>query len=166
MLKYILSIVLENMRVAEAKHSTILALNSGLIVITVGFFSSADIWVIILNWLVVLFASISILYCFLGLFARHIKEIEKEPHSQNINLLYFKDIAKFKEEEYLKCIIMQYNFPQDYKTDGFEFDLAKQIIVNSKIANMKYLNFNKSVVFLAIALFLDVVLMGAIGLFL
>ena len=162
-LKYILSLVMENLKIAENKHGFILAINSGLVVITVGFFNSEIKLVIFLNWLVILFACISIFFCFLGLFARNIKFLDKYKNPKHINLLYYKDVSTFSELELIKCIIINYGFPKDYVVDNFEKDLAREIIVNSKIAIKKYKLFNISVVFLMVALFLDVSLMAIMG---
>ena len=163
MLKYILTIVMENVKIAENKHGIILALNSGLIVITVGFFSSAEIIVVILNFFVTFFCAVSILFCFLGLFARNVGFERNKQCKKNINLLYFKDIVNFSEGDYLKCIIINYNFPSDYLIDGFDIDLARQIIANSKVALKKYKMFNKSVFSLALALTFAIVLMALVG---
>ena len=162
-LKYILSLIMENLKIAENKHGVILAINSGLVVITVGFFNSTVKLVIFLNWLVILFACISIFFCFMGLFARNVKFLEKYKNSKHINLLYYKDVSTFSENELLKCIIMNYDFPKDYETDNFEKDLARQIIINSKVATKKFRFFNISILFLIIALFLDVCLMAIMG---
>lgn len=165
MLKYILSLVMENVKIAENKHGLILALNSGLIVVTVGFFNSHFLIVIILNLFVLIFCGISILFCFLGLFARHVNFKKKNKIKGDLNLLYYKDIAEFGIIDYLKCIIINYNFPLDYKIDNFEEDLSKQIIVNSKIATKKFMFFNLSIAFLVAGLVLSVFLMAIVGFF-
>ena len=163
MLKYILSVVMESMRIAENKHGIILALNSGLIVITVGFFSSNILSVILLNLLVIIMCSISIIFCFLGLFARDISYRRQKHSLKNLNLLYFKDISNFAEKDYLNCIIKAYDFPKDYEPDNFELDLARQIVVNSKIATKKYKFFNQSVIFLVAGLVINIFLMSIVG---
>lgn len=162
-LKYILSIVLDNLKMAENKHGVVLALNSGLIVITVGFFSSAKLVITLLNWLVILFASISIFCCFLGLYARNIKVSQKKNFTEKISLLYYKDLSAMSPEELLNCIIINYGLPNNYQYDGFEYDLAKSVIANSKIASKKYFFFNYSILFLSIAVFIDVILMLIVG---
>ena len=162
-LKYILSLVTDNLKIAENKHGMLLALSSGLVVITVGFFSYSNTIIIILNWLVIFFASLSIFCCFMGLFSRQIRLNFKHNMLNNISLLYYKDLALLSPTELLNCIIIQYGFPRDYVCDGFENDLAKQIIANSKVAYKKYLFFNYSVIFLGVALFLDIILMAIVG---
>lgn len=163
MLKYILSVIMESVKIAENKHGLILALNSGLIALTIGFFNSKNLFLIIMNWLVVLFAGLSIFCCFLGLFARSESDEKLINNKKNPNLLYYKDVANFTPKELLKCIIINYNFPKDYSIDNFELDLSKQIVANSKIAYKKYRFFNFSLVFLGVAIFFDVALMGAMG---
>lgn len=154
---------MESLKIAENKHGIILALNSGLVVITVGFFSSGKLIVVILNWFVILFACLSIFCCFLGLFSRDIKIKFKKTNTNEMSLLYYKDIVNLYPEELLKCIIINYNFPENYQVDGFELDLSKQIIANSKVAYKKYLFFNFSLLFLSFALFIDLILMAVVG---
>ena len=81
----------------------------------------------------------------------------------NVSLLYYKDLMNFTPEGLLKCIIINYNLPKDYNYDGFEYDLSKQIIANSKVAYNKYIFFNFSLIFLSIALTLDLILMALVG---
>ena len=50
-----------------------------------------------------------------------------------------------------------------YKVDGFEVDLSKCIVVNSKISYKKYKLFNISVIFLVLALLTDLILMAVVG---
>ncbi len=162
-LKYILAQVMESLKIAENKHGLILALNSGLVVITIGFFSSSIKIIVVLNWLVILFACLSIFCCFLGLFSRSIKIDLKIKNKNDVSLLYYKDLMNFTPEGLLKCIIINYNLPKDYNYDGFEYDLSKQIIANSKVAYNKYIFFNFSLIFLSIALTLDLILMALVG---
>src|SRR5574344_1191563 len=132
MLKYILAVVTENLKFAESKHSFIIAINSGIIVVVTSFFMQNSGFYAVLIWFVLVFCGMSIFLSFIGLHARNILIKSKAKINKADNLLYYKDISKYSETEYLKSIIMQYEFPKDYQVDGFEIDLSKQIITSSK----------------------------------
>lgn len=162
-LKYTLNIVLENVRFSETKHSIIISLNGALIVFTAGFFSSKVFEIALLNWSVLLFSAISMLISFSALHSRFDK-IKKDYKTKRINsLLYYRDISSLDTQDYLNRIIINYNFPKDYVCDEYEKDLASEIVANSRLAEIKYSLFNKSIFFLSMALILGIVLFAIVG---
>lgn len=147
MLKYILSVVMENLKYAEAKHSVSVALNSGIILfvsssIRSSFFTSTAFGV-----LAIIFCGVSIAYGFFALMSRDIKIKRKTQvvSTRDFNLVYFEDIATFGVNNYLEKIIKNYDFPSGYIPDGFEEDLARQIILNAKVTRLKFKYFNISI---------------------
>ena len=152
-LKYILQYVIENLKIAETKHSVIIALNGAVIALTLGFAGSEKVYIIYLNYIVLLFAGLSIIISFSALHARKINVKYKAKKYSDKNLLYFKNLASMTTEELLLNIIKYYDFPHNYKIDNFEIDLASTIIANSKVAKAKYNLFNKSTFFCVISIF-------------
>lgn len=162
-LKYTLNIVIENVRFSETKHSIIISLNGALIVFTAGFFSSKVFEIALLNWSVLLFSAISMLISFSALHSRFDK-IKKDYKAKRINsLLYYRDISSLDVQDYLNRIIINYNFPKDYVCDEYEKDLASEIVANSRLAEIKYSLFNKSIFFLSMALIFGIVLFAIVG---
>ena len=145
-LKYIYSIVYENMKFAEAKHSIVLTLASAVIAFSTTFFST----IVRQNLFVIasiIFALIAILYSFVALIARKVRAKQKRP-KDNDNLLFYKDILRYNEETYIDKIKRKYSFTTIYKPDKMDYDLAKEIIITSKLASLKFLYFNFAVLFL------------------
>ena len=92
-LKYILSVIMDNLKFAEGKHSIIIALNGAIIVLCINFFSSQNLLILILNYGVIFFCGASIIISAMALLSRSIKLKGKKPRKENINLLYFKDLS-------------------------------------------------------------------------
>ena len=61
------------------------------------------------------------------------------------------------EIQYLDLIRQKYGYPNSYKFDEFEKDLAKQIIANSIVVERKYKLFNLSILFLTLGLIFAIV---------
>lgn len=162
-LKYMLAVVMENLKFAESKHGVIIALNGAIIVLCINFFSYQNIWISILNWCVILFCGISIVTSFFALLSRNILNKKKKAKTENVNLLYFKDISKLTYTELLYNVIKKYNFPEDYKYDGLDEDLCKQIVANAKVATLKFELFNKSMFFLILGLSCALIMCAMVG---
>lgn len=163
-LKYILATLNDNLRFAEAKHSVVIALNSAIIVFISGFLSGHNKIVTLLSCLVIISCSISMVFNFTALLSRKIRYIKNVKFKENeLNLIYYKHIINFSYDQYLNEVKKQYNFPKDYKFDGLDNDLAKQIIAISNVTNLKFTFFNYSLIFLLIGVFLtivDIILVG------
>lgn len=152
-LKYILSQVMENLHFAEGKHNISITLSSAVIVFAASQFS-------LYTRLGSVFASCAIVSCAASLFcsfsamsSRKIRWFHAFKRADKANnLIYFQDISSFDEETYLKKIQTDYSLPKQYKPDGFDFDLARQIIATSKVAKIKFRLFNAALSFLALSI--------------
>ena len=151
-LKYILQYVIENLKMAETKHSVIIALNGGVIALSLGFIQSANLAVKYLNYAVLFFAGLSIIISFFALHARSVNVKFKAKKYADKNLLYFQNLAIMSSEELIKNIIKYYNYPANYKIDNFEIDIASTIIANSKIVKKKFQLFNDSAFFCVLSI--------------
>lgn len=162
-LKYIYDKLLDLIKIAEAKYSITLALASGVIVLGSSFIGEQDVYIKILASGTVVFALISIIYGFVALFARNIKPKKPKRNPHNSNLLFYKTIIQYDEKTYIQNIKEKYNFPPQYKPDGFDLDLAKSVIAQARVANIKFVYFNLSLVFLLLSIFLAVLMVIVLG---
>ena len=151
-LKYILQYVLETLKIAETKHSVIIALNGGVIVLALSLGNSDNPVVRYLNYSVLFFAGISIIISFFALHARTVRVKYKHKKYSDKNLLYYQNLASMSAGELLQNIIKYYNFPQNYKIDNFEIDLSSTIIANSKVIKLKFSLFNDSTFFCVLSI--------------
>lgn len=146
-LKYILQYIIENLKIAETKHSIIIALDGAVVALALSFTSPNILLSKYLNYAVLFFAGLSIIISFFALHSRSIKVKFKAKKFSDSNLLYYQNLAIMNSEELLKNIIKYYGFPANYKIDNFEIDLSSTIIANSKVVNQKFMLFNKSILF-------------------
>ena len=145
-LKYIYSIVFDNLKFAEAKHTLILTLAGAVIAFATTFFSLNQVQNILAIASIIL-ALISIFYSFIALVAKKVR-LKQKKMSKKPNLIFYVDILRFDEVGYINALKKEYNFTNIYKPDSMDYDLAKQIITISKLAYIKYLYFNFAVMFL------------------
>ena len=165
MLKYILNSIIQQQQYAEQKHGFVLAINSGIIVLTVSFFSNSGPIILFLNFCVLVMCGTSLCLNLLALYSRVITIKNNKVNSLiKCNMLYFGNIAYFSEEEFLIRIKSQYNFPENYIFDNFDKDLARQIVVNSRVVAIKHRLFNKSLLFLIFGLISAVFMFATISL--
>ena len=162
-LKYILQYLLENIKIAETKHSVAIALNGALIALALTFLSNTSSQVRFLNWLVLFFCGFSIILSFFALHSRSVRVKKKFKKTDDKNLLYYKNLAQMSSSELLENIILYYNFPTEYKIDNFDTDLALTIIANSKVVSAKYSLFNKSTFFSVIGIICALVMFALVG---
>ena len=163
-LKYIYERLLDNTKIAESKYAITIALASGVIVFASGFLSLDSLIGKTLSAGCIVFALISVLYGFVALSAKTIR-IPRKKHPKKIkNLMFYKNIIRFDEHSYVEEIKKRYNFPNAYKPDEFDFDLARQVISLAKVVYLKFLYFNLSLVFLILSVICGVVLIILIGL--
>ncbi len=152
-LKYILSQVMDSLKFAEGKHNISITLSSAVIVFAASQFS-------LYTKLGSIFASCAIVSCAVAIFcsfsaisSRHIIFFHTYKRAEKAkNLIYFSDISSFDEKAYIEKLLKDYNLPRSYKPDGFDYDLARQIIATSKVAKIKYRLFNVALTFIALAL--------------
>lgn len=162
-LKYIYDKLVELAKIAEAKYSITLALASGVIVLGSSFIGSPQILVQILASATIIFSLISIIYGFVALLARSIKIRRKKSPKPRTNLMHFKTIINFDEESYLQEIQSRYGFPANYKFDEFDRDLARSVIAQAHVDNIKFAYFNLSLIFLIFSVFSAVAMVIVLG---
>lgn len=151
-LKYILDYVLQNLRIAETKHSILLALNGVIVAFAVNYIMHKNAIIRYLDYLVLILCGLSILSSFFALHARSVKVKDKQKKLQDKNLMYYQNLAGLTSTELVASIVLYYDFPSSYKADNLDLDLASTIIANSKIVQNKYMLFNKSTVFCTLAI--------------
>ncbi len=153
-LKYIFDRLEEQLKYAETKHSISITLASALTVFSATYLDSSKPLVNVLSAISIIFSLVSVLYSFIALSAKHIR-FGRTHKSQQENLLYFKHIARFSPEDYLKEISLSYPLFKGYKTDQFDLDLSKQVVATAKTISAKFLLFNFALTFLILSLFCE-----------
>lgn len=162
-LKYIYSVVFDNLKFAEAKHTLVLTLASAVMAFATTLFTQNTLQNILIIASIV-FALVAIFYSFVALVARNVKVKQKNTKNKT-NLIYYKHIMKYSEEGYIEEIKKEYEFTKAYKPDNMDYDLARQIIAVSKLTYIKFLYFNFAVIFLlasVVCLIANVLLRGTI----
>lgn len=162
-LKYILQYVIENLKVAETKHSVIIALNGAVIALILGYLNLPSLVIKGLNWAIIFFCGLSIIVSFFALHSRKIKVKNKFKNLADKNLLYYRNLAGMSSAELIENIIEFYDFPADYKIDNFDIDLSNTIIANSIVVEIKYRLFNKSVFFSVIGIICALIMFAMVG---
>ncbi len=153
-LKYIFDLLEEQLKYAETKHSISITLASALTVFSATYLDSSKPLVNALSAISIIFSLVSVLYSFIALSAKHIR-FGRTHKSQQENLLYFKHIARFSPEDYLKEIAQSYPLFKGYKTDQFDLDLSRQVVATAKTISAKFLLFNFALTFLILSLFCE-----------
>lgn len=153
-LKYIFDRLEEQLKYAETKHSISITLASALTVFSATYLDSSKPLVNALSAISIIFSLVSVLYSFIALSAKHIR-FGRTHKLQQENLLYFKHIARFSPEDYLKEIAQSYPLFKGYKTDQFDLDLSKQVVATAKTISAKFLLFNFALTFLILSLFCE-----------
>lgn len=151
-LKYILQYVIENLKIAETKHSIIIALDGAVIALSIGFAQSEINFIRYINYAVLFFAGLSIIISFFALHSRSVNVKFKPKNYSDTNLLFYQNLSSMTSGELLNNIIKYYNYPSNYKIDNFEIDLASTIIANSKVVKRKFQLFNDSTFFCVISI--------------
>ena len=151
-LKYILQYIIETLKIAETKHSIIIALNSGVIVLALSLGKADTMLLKYLNYAVIFFAGLSIIISFYALHARSVRVKYRYKKHSDKNLLYYQNLASMSAGELLQNIILFYDYPKNYKIDNFDIDLASTIIANSKVIKLKFILFNRSTFFCTLSI--------------
>ncbi len=155
LLKYILNINIDSLKIAETKHSVITTLSSGLSVLIANFLGDNKL----LGYISIVFCLLSVVISFFALSAKSIKKFKGNIPESKADLIYHKYIASLTIDEYTQSIIQNYGFPSEYQMDKFEFDLAKEILATAKRANRKYRLFNYSIALLGVGILLGILTM-------
>lgn len=121
---------------AEAKNGALIAANIGLLGFVYNFCDKHPI-ISTIALAILTGATIISLLSFFPIF-NNIKNKTKSNKNDDLNLIFFRDIAKFDDaDEYIKIVNNKY-FNMRPNTSKLEKDLALEIIVNSKITVSKY----------------------------
>lgn len=164
-LKYIYSVLTENLKFAESKHSILIALNGALAVFICGYLVGTSVLIKFLTCVNIILVVFSLFFNFMALFSRKIKYLKNHKFKEKeLNLIYYKHIINYSYDKYLEAIKKEYDFPEDYKFDGLEKDLSKQIIAISNVTNIKFTYFNYSLIFLLGELILTILIISLVGL--
>lgn len=164
-LKYIYSVLTENLKQAEGKHSVLIALNSAIAVFISGYLKNTSLVIKFISCIIIIFSVFSLFFSFVALLSRKIKYYKNiKEISQDLNLIYYKHIIKFSYEKYLREIKKRYDFPSDYEFDGLDEDIAKQIIATANVTNLKFTYFNYSIFCLLFELLLTILNVSLVGL--
>lgn len=162
-LKYILERLLDLLKIAEGKYSIAIALASGVIVFGATFIANQHLAIRVLSGGSIVFALVSVIYGFVALFARTVKIKNKSKARHLDNLLFYKNIMKFDAESYVDALKKNYNFPSSYKPDGFDLDLAKNVIAQARVVFLKFWYLNISLFFLILSILLAVIMVLVLG---
>ena len=104
-LKYIYSVLNENVKFAEGKHSVLIALNSALIVFISSYLTNNSIIIKLITCLIIIVSMFSIFFNFIALLSRKVKYTKNLKYKEEeLNLIYYKHIINFSYEEFLKEI--------------------------------------------------------------
>lgn len=147
-LKEIFSNINDWLKFAEAKSATLIACNGALIFGISRLISSFDLKGIYLLYfiLILVLCILSISICFLSIIPSLSMPWEKKPSgtSDEDNLMYFSDIAKYTPLAYLNALKNKLELNDSVFT-GYQRDISNQIIINSVIADKKYRAFQKAI---------------------
>lgn len=121
---------------AETKNAALIAANIGLLGFVYNFCDKHPI-ISAIALAILTGATIISLLSFFPIF-NNIKSETKYNKNDDLNLIFFRDIAKFDDaDEYIEIVNNKY-FNKRPNTSKLEKDLALEIIVNSKITVIKY----------------------------
>ena len=162
-LKYIYSIIYENFKFAEGKHSLILTISSAVLAFATTFLGE-NLYQTLFAIASIIFALIAIIYSFVALVAKNARPKQKKVKHKT-NLLFYKHIMSYDENGYIDAIKKEYQFTNIYKPDQMDYHLAGQIIQLVKLTWIKFLYFSFAVTFLTcsiISIIITVLIKGRI----
>lgn len=141
-LKYVFTLMADWLKFAETKNAAIIAFNGSVLLAIVGFsptifnfhgcYQLAFLSLFVGNFLSLFFA----LWAVRSRISPDTKG--NKTYQGTDNLFFFADIYNFKEEEYLKALKDKYEIADIDPTKPLFLSMAKQIIVNAGIANIKF----------------------------
>ncbi len=146
---------------AEAKNGALIAINVALTAALITLFDKAPIFCIIA-------ISFYLVSCILSLIS-FIPNTNSRPeakvilNNENNNLLFYGDIATIgNTEKYIELSIKKY-FPGQriLVNDRLVYDLASEIIINSRITTKKYRDFKRALKVDFLAVFLTIIFLCA-----
>ncbi|MFW5871767.1 MAG: Pycsar system effector family protein [bacterium] len=157
-LEKIFSNVNEWLKVAEAKNAVLLSLNGAFFLSTISEFktislkSASILFILFFSALCIII--LLLLASFIPLLTKKfLPDSKKKKNIQTPNLVYFGHLKNMTEEDLLNSLSDKENDDLD-KITRLEKDYANQIIINSKIAFLKYRIFSISCILDMIAILL------------
>ena len=129
---------------AEAKN----AVNLSLVIASVAAILSMDARNILLNVICILFciSAICSIWSFFPKLGEKLQCFFKEQAIQDAdNLLFFEDIKKYTEDEYVKKVNKNYFNKESESVGKYQLDIANEIVYNAKVASYKYKMFKVAV---------------------
>ena len=91
-LKYILQYIIENLKIAETKHSIIIALDGAVVALALSLSNPEILTSKYLNYAVLFFAGLSIIISFFALHSRSVNVKFKAKKYSDSNLLYYQNL--------------------------------------------------------------------------
>jgi hypothetical protein len=137
-LKYILGIINDLQRFAEAKHAGLIVLNSAIIIGVLSSFSNIHIYE---KYSVIISLSLLGISIFGSLIAQFPVTSNVHNTSQSINgpnLYYFEHLSKISINEFINEFIISY---PSFIADNSDQNIINQILVNAKITSTKFFVF-------------------------
>lgn len=143
-LKFIFDNVNNWLKFAESKNAALLVANSAFIFQLFRILAdkkNINSFVYCYLTICILLAAISACICLFSFVPKiRIPSIftGKYVQEENVNLIFYGDIAKFTPKRYWEALRTQNIISEEYAQDKFFADIANQIVINSKIALTKY----------------------------
>lgn len=144
----IFKIVNEWLKFAEQKNAALLVLNSGsvwgvsLMLRNQDTLSCAGVTFAALGFFLVFISSLICVFSFIPILYQPSYSSNLGKKSNLDNCVYFGDIAKYEESDYLA--LLNYKLGEEAEHSLFERDFASQIITNARITLAKYKKFKLS----------------------
>lgn len=171
-LLYILQIVNDWLKFAEAKNAVLLAFCGAIITAIITYFSTAENILIFLRvglLISTFLLAVSSLVCSLSFLPKTDIEdciwliIRPSSNSQSLlkdtdNFYFFNNLRKYNADSLLKAMDEFYfdgKIPKPYKKE--DLDLASQITINSEIASTKFAFFRQALCLLMLAIFVTLI---------
>lgn len=144
---------------AEAKNAALIAFNIALLAVLAQMHSEFSLFCDVLMIVFVISTGISLWSFIPNTTNRPQKSTNND---SDLNLIFWSDIAKISSEEvYIEKTIEKYHFSitQDEAKSKLNIDIAKEIVINSRIALRKYSLFRKGLLVDIIMLAVTVILL-------
>lgn len=130
---------------AEAKNAALIAFNIAVVAFVADFQKSFPL----ISTIIMVCFVLSCIICLISFFPKtENRPKEKKAKRKNDNLIFWGDIAFFENEgRYIECVISRY-FPGNTlngEPNKMCYDLASEIIINSRIAQYKYSCFKNAI---------------------
>lgn len=131
---------------AEAKNGALVAINLATMAVIVELRSDEPVFCTIVLILLI-FSSIVCLTSFFPNLKTHSENPKFNEDDSNLNILFYSDIAKLSEEQYIKKIVTNYGNELDEETldKTIAKDYMSEVHINSCIAHRKFIMFKRAI---------------------